>query len=77
MAEIVLECLERRPIGEQRVEIVERKGVGHPDTICDGVMEAIARAINNEYQKRFGAILHNNIDKGLLVGLKDLGCVVE
>lgn len=67
MTEIVLEHLRRPPIGEQRIEIVERKGLGHPDSICDAVMEEIARAINSEYQKRFGQILHNNIDKGLLV----------
>jgi len=67
MAEVVLERLGRPPIGEQRVEIVERKGLGHPDSICDMVMEEIARAINGEYQRRFGRIFHNNIDKGLLV----------
>ena len=67
MREILLERLERPPIGEQRVEIVERKGLGHPDSICDTVMEEIAKAINSEYQKRFGQVLHNNIDKGLLV----------
>jgi S-adenosylmethionine synthetase len=67
MAEIMLERLQRPPIAEQKFEIVERKGLGHPDSICDAVMEEIARAINGEYQKRFGEILHNNIDKGLLV----------
>lgn len=30
-------------------------------------MEEVARAINAEYQQRFGQVLHNNIDKGLLV----------
>jgi S-adenosylmethionine synthetase len=25
------------------VEIVERKGVGHPDTICDALAEALSR----------------------------------
>jgi len=67
MAEVVLERLQRPPINEQRVEIVERKGLGHPDSICDTVMEEIAKAINAEYRRRFGEILHNNIDKGLLV----------
>lgn len=67
MVEILLERLRLPPIGEQRVEIVERKGLGHPDSICDALMEEIARAINGEYLKRFGQILHNNIDKGLLV----------
>lgn len=52
MAEVVLERLGRPPIGEQRVEIVERKGLGHPDSICDMVMEEIARAINGERRAR-------------------------
>jgi S-adenosylmethionine synthetase len=64
---MLLERLDRPTISEQRVEIVERKGLGHPDTVCDLVMEEIARCINSEYRARFGEVLHNNIDKGLLV----------
>ncbi|MDE2322904.1 MAG: methionine adenosyltransferase [candidate division NC10 bacterium] len=67
MSQALVQRLQQPPIGEQRVEIVERKGLGHPDSICDAVMEEIARAINAEYQQRFGRVLHNNIDKGLLV----------
>jgi S-adenosylmethionine synthetase len=64
---IVWERLQRLPIARQRIEIVERKGLGHPDSICDAVMEQIAQAINAEYLARFGEVLHNNIDKGLLI----------
>ena len=53
-------------ISGQRVEIVERKGLGHPDYICDSIMEAISVAISKEYLREFGAVLHHNIDKGLL-----------
>ncbi len=67
MPQVLIQRLVQPPIGEQRIEIVERKGLGHPDSICDAVMEEVARAINAEYQKRFGQVLHNNIDKGLLV----------
>lgn len=67
MPQVLVQRLAQPPIGEQRIEIVERKGLGHPDSICDAVMEEVARAINAEYQKRFGQVLHNNIDKGLLV----------
>jgi S-adenosylmethionine synthetase len=49
------------------VEIVERKGLGHPDTICDLVMEKISQALSRAYTERFGHILHHNCDKGLLV----------
>lgn len=49
------------------VEIVERKGLGHPDTICDAVMERVSQILSRAYVERFGAILHHNCDKGLLV----------
>jgi S-adenosylmethionine synthetase len=54
----------------QRVEVVERKGTGHPDYICDAVMESIAVALTREYKKAFGTVLHHNIDKGLLAAGK-------
>jgi S-adenosylmethionine synthetase len=53
--------------GENQIEIVERKGLGHPDTICDLVMERISQALSKAYLERFGRILHHNCDKGLLV----------
>jgi len=52
---------------EEKVEIVERKGIGHPDTICDSIMESISIALSQEYLKKAGHVLHYNIDKGLLV----------
>lgn len=67
MRNILLESLDRVPVGEQQVELVERKGLGHPDSICDAIMEAISLALCREYMKAFGRILHHNIDKGLLV----------
>lgn len=63
---IVVEAFRGKPVQEQRLEVVERKGTGHPDQICDSVMEAISIALCREYQRRFGMILHHNIDKGLL-----------
>jgi len=49
-------------------EIVERKGLGHPDTICDALAENLSRALSRFYLGRFGAILHHNVDKALLCG---------
>ncbi|MBJ6726896.1 methionine adenosyltransferase [Geomesophilobacter sediminis] len=54
------------PVTEQAVEIVERKGTGHPDQMCDSIMEAISVALARTYLKEFGVILHYNIDKCLL-----------
>ena len=50
------------------IEIVERKGVGHPDTICDALAETLSVALSRFYLDRFGAILHHNVDKALLWG---------
>ena len=52
----------------QDVEVVERKGIGHPDTICDALAEEICRALCRHYLQRFGVILHHNVDKILLCG---------
>jgi S-adenosylmethionine synthetase len=50
------------------VEIVERKGKGHPDSLIDGACEAVSLGLSKFYLDRFGAILHHNVDKGILVG---------
>lgn len=50
------------------VEICEHKGVGHPDSICDGVAEAVSRALCRAYRSAYGAVQHYNVDKALLVG---------
>jgi S-adenosylmethionine synthetase len=48
------------------VEAVERKGTGHPDTICDALAEQLSRDLCAAYRARFGTILHHNVDKALL-----------
>lgn len=50
------------------MEIVERKGMGHPDTICDALAEELSLALCRFYRERFGLILHHNVDKALLWG---------
>ncbi|MFC7261503.1 methionine adenosyltransferase [Streptomyces lutosisoli] len=50
------------------VEVVERKGAGHPDTLADGVAEAISRAYSRYCLDTFGAVLHHNTDKTSLLG---------
>ena len=58
--------LQQVPVGEQPLEIVERKGVGHPDHICDAIMNEVSVTLSREYIKRYGTVLHHNIDKALL-----------
>ena len=48
------------------VEFVERKGVGHPDTICDHLAEQLARELATEYLTHTGAVQHFNVDKAIL-----------
>jgi len=57
----------RDPIASGPLEVVERKGVGHPDTICDAAMERVAVALTRAYRKLCGRVLHFNADKGLLI----------
>ena len=67
MRNIMVRELGQVPLEQQPMEIVERKGVGHPDSICDAMLNEISVALSKEYLKKFGSIMHHNIDKGLLV----------
>jgi S-adenosylmethionine synthetase len=64
--EIAIEAIAES--GEPEVEIVERKGLGHPDSICDALAEQWILALSRYYLEHHGAILHHNVDKALLVG---------
>jgi S-adenosylmethionine synthetase len=48
------------------VELVERKGLGHPDTICDTLAEQLARQLALDYETHTGAVRHFNVDKAIL-----------
>ena len=48
------------------VEFVERKGTGHPDTLCDALAEGLSRMLARGYVEHTGAIQHFNVDKALL-----------
>jgi S-adenosylmethionine synthetase len=65
---IVVEPYPYPSVSELEVELVERKGLGHPDYISDAAAEEASRALSEYYIKRFGRILHHNLDKVLLVG---------
>ena len=67
---VMINELRQTPLEKQRIEICERKGLGHPDSICDAVMNQVSVALSKEYLKRFGAVMHHNIDKGLLAAGK-------
>jgi S-adenosylmethionine synthetase len=60
--------LQDPPVDALPVEIVERKGLGHPDSICDSLAEEVSMALCRFYREQFGFILHHNVDKILLSG---------
>jgi S-adenosylmethionine synthetase len=65
---IVVRELQQPAVEESQVELVERKGLGHPDYISDAVAEEASRQLSIYYRERFGTIMHHNLDKVLLVG---------
>ena len=67
MRKIIVERIARTPVSSQKLEIVERKGQGHPDYIIDSCSEAVSLALCRYYLDNFQRILHHNVDKGLLV----------
>lgn len=67
MRNIIINGSKQLPLEEQKLEIVERKGIGHPDSICDAIMDQISVKLSKAYLDKFGAIMHHNADKSLLV----------
>lgn len=65
---ISIEELAQKAVYEQEVEMVERKGKGHPDTLADNISEAVCRELCKYYLENYGTILHHNVDKALIVG---------
>jgi S-adenosylmethionine synthetase len=66
--ELMIAPLETPSPADLPLEIVERKGLGHPDTICDALAENLSIALSRYYLEHFGIILHHNVDKALLCG---------
>ena len=64
---IRVEPMVGRAVEDQEVEIVERKGLGHPDSICDGIAEHVSQALAKAYLDRVGKVLHYNTDETQLV----------
>lgn len=48
---------------KKNLEIVERKGLGHPDTLADALAELVSINYSKFCLDNFGAVLHHNIDK--------------
>lgn len=72
--EIIIEKIGGVSAQQSMIEIIERKGTGHPDTLCDRAAEELSIAFSQYYLKKFGKVLHHNIDKCLLVGGRSEVC---
>ncbi len=61
--------IHKKELLEPDYEFVERKGLGHPDTLSDALAEFLSVNYSNYTIENFGAVLHHNFDKvGLLGG---------
>lgn len=65
---IFIEELNNASIEKQGTEFVERKGIGHPDSIADGLAESVSRSLCKMYLEKYGRILHHNTDEVQVVG---------
>jgi len=68
MRQISVEEASGDAIENKDVEFVERKGIGHPDSLIDGIVDRVSVELSKEYMKEAGIILHHNVDKGLIIG---------
>lgn len=50
------------------LEVIERKGWGHPDKLADDLAESLSQAYSKYTLVECGAILHHNFDKLCLLG---------
>jgi len=68
MKNIYVEEHDTIPVEKQKSEVVERKGIGHPDSVADGLAESVSIALCKEYIREFGYIMHHNTDECQIVG---------
>jgi len=64
---IQIEALNQIPLEKQKIELVERKCLGHPDSLADGIAESISHSLCKAYLDEFGVVLHHNTDQGEVV----------
>ncbi|MGI6009824.1 MAG: methionine adenosyltransferase [Methanomethylophilus sp.] len=60
---IYVNGIEQVPVPKRQIEIVERKGIGHPDSVADGIAETVSESLCAMYIKEVGHVLHHNTDQ--------------
>lgn len=65
---LVIYASEKGCVDNTPFEIVERKGIGHPDTLCDTIAELVSQAYSLYCLERYGVILRHMVDKIAMSG---------
>ena len=65
---VAVEKNSAKNIEKQAIEIVERKGLGHPDYMADSIAENFSVNLSKYYIEHFQKILHHNVDKLEIIG---------
>ena len=48
---IYVEGICEMPVPMRKIELVERKGIGHPDSVADALAEEVSKALCKMYKK--------------------------
>lgn len=70
MTTIKIDKKYNKKINNELFEAVERKGIGHPDSLADMIAETYSKKYSEYCLKNFGTILNHSSDKVLLSGAK-------
>jgi S-adenosylmethionine synthetase len=63
MTNVEVETQSSIDVSTSKMEIVERKGVGHPDSLSDSCAALLSIIYSRYCLEKHGAILHHNVDK--------------
>ncbi len=79
---IYVEDIRETPVPLGKVELVERKGIGHPDSVADALAEEVSKALCKMYIKEFGHVLHHNTDETQIAAGQAMpkfggGCIID
>ncbi|MBO7204828.1 MAG: methionine adenosyltransferase, partial [Candidatus Methanomethylophilaceae archaeon] len=79
---IYVENIHDIPTPRGKIELVERKGIGHPDSVADALAESVSRALCKMYMKEYGHVLHHNTDEtqiaaGMAAPKFGGGCIID
>jgi S-adenosylmethionine synthetase len=72
MVNLVITSKTGRSPGEDQIELVERKGKGHPDSLADGIAEEVSRNITLDFWNNEEMGPYHFSDKVFIVGGRSL-----